>query len=254
MKVLAVDAGNSRIKWGLHDGEGWLVQDWIATGRAARIERRWARLPSPDSVVACNVAGEGVRRSLVAAARSLRLAVRFLASRARQCGVTSSYDRPSQLGADRWAALIGAWHLFHGPCVVVNAGTTVTVDALNGEGVFLGGMIVPGVALMRASLARNTAGLRLLAGRYAYFPASTADAIASGAINALAGAIERMHRFMREAGLPAPLVVVSGGAAGLLAPELNVAAEVVDNLVLEGIVRIAYDSSTGKRSGRRGAQ
>jgi type III pantothenate kinase len=241
MRVLAIDAGNSRIKWGLHDGEGWLVQDWIATARAARIGRGWARLPRPDAVIACNVAGAGVRRSLAAAARGARLRVRFTSSRASQCGVRSSYDRPAQLGPDRWAALIGAWHLFRGPCVVVNAGTTMTVDALSGEGVFVGGMIVPGVDLMRAALASNTAVLGKPAGHYAFFPGSTADAIMSGAINALAGAIERMQRFMGEAGLSAPLIILSGGAAGIIAPHLNVPAEVVDNLVLEGLLRIALD-------------
>jgi type III pantothenate kinase len=241
MRVLAIDAGNTRIKWGLHDGEGWLVQDWIATARAGSIVSRWAKLARPDSALACNVAGDGVRRSLAAAARRLALPVRFIASRARQCGVASSYDRPAQLGSDRWAALIGAWHLFRGACVVVNVGTTMTVDALTGEGVFLGGMIVPGPDLMRGSLSRNTAGLRPKAGKFAYFPERTEDAIASGAINALAGAIERMQRFMREAGLAAPLVVVSGGASGLVAPALNVPVEVVDNLVLEGLLRIALE-------------
>jgi type III pantothenate kinase len=241
MRTLLIDAGNTRIKWGLHDGEGWLAQDWIATARAASIGTRWAKLPRPDCAVACNVAGEGVRRALVAGARRAALPLRFVASRSRQCGVASSYDRPAQLGADRWAALIGAWRLFHGPCVVVNVGTTMTVDALTGEGVFLGGMIVPGPDLMRASLARNTAGLRPRAGEFAFFPGGTEDAIASGAINALAGAIERMQRFMREAGLATPLVVVSGGAAGLVAPALNVPVEVVDNLVLEGLLCIALE-------------
>lgn len=243
MRILAIDAGNSRIKWGVHDGRGWLVQDWIATASAARLWRRLSRLPHPDVGLACNVAGTGVGRVLGAALRRLGLPVRFASSRARQCGVASSYERPSQLGPDRWAALIGAWHLFHGPCLVVNAGTTMTVDALDGDGVFLGGVIVPGVDLMRKSLARETAGLKLQAGCFAYFPARTADAIASGTVNALAGAVERMHRFMREAGLGAPLTVVSGGAAGMLAPALTVAAEVVDNLVLEGVVRIALDDA-----------
>ena len=242
MRVLAVDAGNSRIKWGLHDGEGWLVQDWIATAHAARIGHAWARLSRPEVIIASNVAGERVRHTLVTAARRPRLPVRFTRSRASQCGVRSSYDRPARLGSDRWAALIGAWHLFHGPCVVVNAGTTMTVDALNAEGVFLGGMIVAGVDLMRAALARSTAQLKMQTGRYAYFPGRTPDAIMSGAINALAGAIERMHRFMGEAGLPTALVVVSGGAAGVIAPHLNVPAEVVDNLVLEGLLRIALES------------
>ena len=241
MRVLAIDAGNSRIKWGLHDGEGWFVQDWIATAQPARIGRAWAKLPRPEVVIASNVAGKHVQRALVAAARRSRLPVRFALSRASQCGVHSSYDRPAELGADRWAALIGAWHLFRGPCVVVNAGTTMTVDALNGEGAFLGGMIVAGVDLMRVALARSTAGLKIQTGRYAFFPGRTADAIMSGAINALAGAIERMQRFMGEAGLSAALVVVSGGAAGVIAPHLNAPAEVVDNLVLEGLLRIALD-------------
>src|SRR5215831_8399050 len=210
MRVLAIDAGNTRIKWGLHDGAGWLVQDWMATARAGTIVTRWAKLERAQCAIACNVAGETVRRSLAAAARRLAAPLRFVASRQRQCGVVSSYDRPDQLGADRWAALIGAWHLFRGACVVVNVGTTMTVDALTGEGVFLGGTIVPGPDLMRTSLARNTAALRPRAGGYVFFPGNTEDAIASGTINALAGAVERMHRFMREAGLATPLVVLSG--------------------------------------------
>ena len=239
MRVLAVDAGNSRIKWGLHDGEGWLVQGWMATSGAVGLAGAWARIPRPDAVVASNVAGDGARKAIAGAAHRLRAPARFVASRARQCGVASSYDSPGQLGADRWAALIGAWHLFHGPCVVVNAGTAMTADALSGEGVFLGGIIVPGIELMHAALERGTAKLKPGKGRFAYFPARTADAIASGALNALAGAIERMQRFMREAGESTPLVVVSGGAAGTLAAQLNVPAEVVDNLVLEGLLRIA---------------
>jgi type III pantothenate kinase len=241
MRILAIDAGNTRIKWGLHDGEGWIVQDWIATARAGSVAARWSRLPRPQATVACNVAGDSVKGALAAAARRLGLPLRLVGSRARQCGVVSSYDRPARLGADRWAALIGAWRLFHGPCVVVNVGTTMTVDALTGEGVFLGGMIVPGPELMRSSLARNTAALRPREGEFAFFPARTGDAVASGTVNALAGAIERMQRFMREAGLATPLVVVSGGGSGLVAPALNVPVEVVDNLVLEGLLCIALE-------------
>jgi type III pantothenate kinase len=117
----------------------------------------------------------------------------------------------------------------------------MTVDALTADGLFLGGMIVAGADLMRRVLARNTAALRPQAGKFAFFPASTADAIASGAVNALAGAVERMRRFMREAGQTAPLTVLSGGAAAALAPQLNGGAEAVDNLVLEGLIRIALD-------------
>jgi len=241
MRLLAIDAGNSRIKWGVHEDGSWLAQGWVATGRAAQLTRAWARIERPDSVIAANVAGTRVARALVAAVRRFRRPVRFVTSVAAQCGVRNSYAKPRQLGADRWAALIGAWNLHRGPCVVVNAGTTVTVDALDGGGVFLGGMILAGAGLMRDALARNTAGLRPRPGRFAYCPSRTSDAIESGAVNALAGAVERMARFMHDAGVAPPLTVLAGGAAPLIAPQLNGVVEVVDNLVLEGLVRIAQD-------------
>lgn len=248
MRILAIDAGNTRIKWGVHEDGSWRAQGWVATARPARLAREWRGLEAPDAVVVTNVAGKRVASSIAAAGRRLGCTARFVKSAAAQCGVSNSYDRPGQLGADRWAALIGARHLHRGPCVVVNAGTTLTVDALAADGVFLGGMIVAGAELMRGALARNTAQLRPVGfrgrgGHFAFFPARTADAIESGTINALAGAIERMLRFMREAGQQEPLALLSGGAAGLVAPHLNGTVEVVDNLVLEGLVRIALDSS-----------
>ena len=243
MRILAIDAGNSRIKWGVHEDGSWLAQGWVATARASRLARAWRGLEPPDAILAVNVAGVRVGRALAAAARRFRRPIRFVRSAAAQCGVRSSYANPRQLGPDRWAALIGAWNLHRGPCVVVNAGTTMTVDALDGAGVFLGGMIVAGADLMRAALARNTARLRPRPGRFAFFPSRTADAIESGAVNALAGAVGRMVRFMRQAGQAAPLTVLSGGAAQWIAPQLNGAVEVVDNLVLEGLVRIALESA-----------
>ena len=95
---------------------------------------------------------------------------------------------------------------------------------------------------MRAALARSTAGLKLEDGGYTFFPATTADAIMSGAINALAGTVERKRRFMREAGEAEPRIVLSGGAAQVVERALNGAVEVVDNLVLEGLLRIALET------------
>lgn len=243
MRILAIDAGNTRIKWAWFDGERWMQQSWIASADAERLGAALAALPAPDRIVISNVAGSAIRDHIIAALNPFRVDPHWIKSEAQQCGVTSSYGDPAQLGSDRWAALIGAWHLFRGPCVVVSAGTTVTVDALSGEGVFLGGLIVPGVDLMRSALAQNTAQLKLQAGRYTYFPDSTGDAIMSGAINAVVGSVERMLHFMEEAGQIAPLVVLSGGAAALLEPLLNARIEVVDNLVLDGLVRIALDQS-----------
>jgi type III pantothenate kinase len=242
LTILAIDAGNSRIKWGVANERGWLQRGWIDTADAAGLADAFKALPAPTRIVVSNVAGERARDGITQALAGYRAAPLWVSGRDQQCGVKSGYADPAQLGADRWAGLIAAWKLHgqHGQaCVVVNAGTTLTVDALSGEGVFLGGIIVPGLDLMRQSLDSGTAQLKLQQGAFYYFPDNTADAIMSGAINALAGAIERMRGYMEESSQGAPLVVLSGGAAALIQPRLNAEVVLVDNLVLEGLLEIA---------------
>ena len=242
--VLAIDAGNTRIKWGLHDGTRWRTQAWVATAQAGRLQAAFARL-APAAIVISNVAGPSLRDKLQ---RTLPRAPapQWIKSGRELAGVKSSYALPAQLGCDRWAALIGAYRLFGSAAVVVNAGTALTIDALTADGVFAGGMIAPGVELMRRVLAENTAGLKLRPGRYSFFPDATGDAIMSGAINASCGAIERMARFLEDAGQPPPLCVISGGAAALLAQHLNLEVKLVDNLVLEGLLTMADAGSTAR--------
>ena len=240
MIVLAIDSGNSRIKWGLADGASWLERGAVATANPGDLGGALSRVAPPERIVVANVAGDPAAVAIESALTRFGLPVRNVVPRAEQCGVRSSYAVPGQLGPDRWAALIGARHRYDGPCVVVNAGTTMTVDALSSEGVFLGGCIVTGYALMRETLSANTARLKLGEGAFSYFPDNTGDAIASGALNALAGAIERMVRYMATAGEGDAAVLLSGGDATLVAPLLEERGrvEVVDNLVLEGLLSI----------------
>ena len=238
--VLAIDAGNTRIKWGLHDGARWRRRAWVETKNARALGKTFASLPVVDAVVISNVAGNPVRAAI---RKSLppAPAAEWIKSTRAQAGVRSSYSVPSQLGCDRWAAMIGAYRLFGAAAIVVNAGTALTVDALTADGVFAGGLIVPGVGLMRMALDENTAGLRRQPGRFSFFPDATGDAIMSGAINASCGAIERMAHFLEETGQPAPICVLSGGGAAVIAPHLNLEVKLVDNLVLEGLLAIAKE-------------
>ena len=130
-----------------------------------------------------------------------------------------------------------AGELFPSPCVVVNARTAVTVDALDGEGVFHGGVILPGLNLMLHALAASTVSLKMPPGQYQNFPVNNADAMYSGAMQAVCGAIEQMrHRLGAD---PPPRCIVSGGAAPDIAAHLTAPVEVVDNLVLEGVLALA---------------
>ncbi|MSQ71847.1 MAG: type III pantothenate kinase [Betaproteobacteria bacterium] len=203
----------------------------------AQLPAVWARLVKPSRIIVASVAGAAARAAIEAALQGLPVAAQWLTPRASQCGVSNSYADPAQLGADRWAALIAARHLHTGPGLVVNAGTATTIDVLSAEGVFSGGVILPGLDLMKRSLAAGTAGLPLASGSFAEEPRTTADAIESGALQAHAGAIERMFTRLPKGGLGG-VCFLSGGSALKIAGRLTIPVRVIENLVLEGLVRI----------------
>jgi type III pantothenate kinase len=241
--ILAIDAGNTRIKWGLRDAGLWVRTVAGFTTDAAALIDAIGTVGAVHRVLVANVAGESVRASIEGTATRLGVAPEFIVSRGAQCGVRSSYEDPAQLGCDRWAALIGARRLYPGACLVVNAGTALTVDALSEEGLFLGGIIAPGIDLMRHSLDRHTAGLRFQPGEVRFFPGNTGDAIMSGAAHAAAGAIERMATFMRESGQDPLRVILGGGSAAFLRPLLGLDTLIVEYLVLEGLAAIAEEGN-----------
>lgn len=236
--ILCLDAGNTRLKWGLRADAAWLAQGACGHGDIVALP---GHLPAPPTrVLACNVAGAEVATRIEALAAVLGIPLEWFRSTAAAGGVRNGYANPAQLGADRWAALIGARHLHSGAALVVMAGTATTVDLLDASGGFLGGLILPGLALMRQSLARNTAGLPEARGRHRLIPDNTDDAIASGAIEATAGAIERMAACLAHRAAGADfLCLLSGGAADALAPHLELSLRRIDHLVLEGLASFA---------------
>jgi type III pantothenate kinase len=243
--ILVIDIGNSRMKWGLHGPHGWSALGVTPNSDIGTLALRdWHSLARPLRVVGVNVAGEAARVRVEAQLTRWRLVPEWLTASASACGVTNAYARPSQLGADRWASLIAAWQrsniteLFPPACVVVNAGTAVTIDVLDAQGVFRGGLILPGVRLMLRTLAENTAALKSAPGEFRDFPDNTADALHSGAMQAICGAVEQMRRQI-DTNPSQVRVYLAGGAAMELAPHLNPPIEVVDNLVLEGVLALA---------------
>lgn len=238
--LLCLDCGNTRLKWGAWEpGQGrWLAQGALALADIARLPEEIRGLPRAGRILGCIVAGNEARAAIETAATTIGAPLAWNASRVAQCGVTNGYEEPAQLGADRWAALIGARHLHsHGPCLVVTAGTATTVDRLDADGTFRGGLILPGVDLMRTALAHHTARLPLAEGDFQPLPCNTRAAIASGCLQATAGAIERMYRPL--AGEADAVCLLSGGAADRFAALLDIPLRRVENLVLEGLARIA---------------
>lgn len=237
--ILALDVGNSRIKWGLYDGAVWRSKGWTALADIAELGSDLLALEPPARIVISNVAGQKIEHELERLISHWPCETSWIAAQAVQCGVTNRYNTPTQLGSDRWAALIAAWRRCGRSCVVVNAGTAMTVDVLSDRGEFLGGLIVPGLTTMQSALATKTAALEMAPGHYSAFPTRTEDAIFSGALTAMAGAVEKMLERLGTRQGHAPDCLISGGDAGLLCGQLSVAATIVDNLVLDGLIEIA---------------
>jgi type III pantothenate kinase len=166
-------------------------------------------------------------------------------------GVRNGYRQPQQLGSDRFASAIGAHALFPDRTLIIaTCGTATTIDAVTADGVFTGGMILPGLNLMASSLARNTAQLPEVlqhSERLAPFADNTEEAIISGCIAAQVGAIERAFAYVRLGADESAQCIVSGGAAASIASHLAIPYTPVDNLVLIGLQAVArqyYDMST----------
>jgi type III pantothenate kinase len=232
--LLLVDAGNTRIKWAIAQ-DGATPGEWLAHGAVTHAELEslrdaWAGHVLARAIVS-NVAGAAIAGRLAAV---LPLAPTPFVARPELAGLRNRYRAPARLGADRFAAALGARTLAPARALVIaTCGTATTVDAVSRDGDFIGGMILPGLGLMLGALARNTAQLPQVAPGTQAPPAfadNTEDAILSGCLAAQAGAIERAC-----AALPDALCILSGGAAAQVAPALGVPYWMLDNIVLVGL-------------------
>lgn len=239
---LLIDCGNSRLKWVQVTRGAWQPQAAPYAGASLRdvVERAFADAPQPESIWLSCVAGESTCAALAQfLSQRFGVAPQFVRATASAAGVHNRYTRPEQLGADRWLALVGARGLTSAACAVVDCGTAVTVDALNATGEFVGGVILPGLRLARASLAQATPALDTAPGSGDNCLArSTADAIAAGTRYGIAGAIERVVREF-EATLGPLERIATGGDAPQILPLLNAAVRHEPDLVLKGLARLA---------------
>jgi len=246
--LLLIDAGNTRVKWALA-APGAEAGDWLETGAALHADLDAAAAAWQDrgvtSALVSNVAGAALRERL--AALLGQIPTEWFASSPERAGLVNGYREPQRLGCDRFAAAIGARALAPGrPLVVATCGTATTVDAVTADGRFVGGMILPGLALMAGALAKNTAQLPQAAPGMApppLFADNTNDAIVSGCLSAQAGAIERA--VSAHAGA---LCILSGGAAPYIGPALKCAHRMTDNIVLVGLHAVALHGLTPQKS------
>jgi type III pantothenate kinase len=252
MSFLAIDIGNTRLKWAQYaspqPGAVLLAHGAVFLENIEQLaDSDWRGLAVPHSVLGCNVAGDAVRRRVEEQLELWDEEPRWVVSSAHAGGVTNGYDHPGRLGVDRFVALIGARsHVLQravapsGPraALVVMIGTAVTVDALDASGHFLGGLIMPGHGIMLRALEAGTAGLRVPTGEVREFPTNTSDALTSGGNYAITGAIERMHRHLHKRAGAEPLTLMTGGAGWKVAPTLEIEHELLEGLIFDGMLAL----------------
>lgn len=241
-RFLLLDGGNSQLKWA-----------WVENGTFSEVRRapyrdltqlgeEWLQFADDDvKIVGCAVCGS-VKKAMVE--EQLTRPVEWLSSMPQALGIRNHYRRPEEHGSDRWFNALGSRRFTQNACIVVSCGTAVTTDALTEDNHYLGGTIMPGFHLMKEAMALKTANLNRPIGKVYPFPTTTPNAIASGMMDAVCGALMMMHGRLKDktgGGKPVDIIITGGGAARVVQalPESFVhdnQVKIVDNLVIHGLL------------------
>lgn len=250
--ILVVDIGNSRIKWArlkrknlegfgdtVHSQSSVDALNFMCESQSSDITR----------VVASNVTGRKIELALASVCADYwNISPEFVTPNQEDHGVSCAYSDPSKLGTDRWVALIAAHRLDKGASAVIDAGTTVTLDAVDSHGQHLGGLIMAGPDLAYSALHKETGGI----GKTDLIPdassgiqmlgRNTKMAVANGTMLSIASALDRALLAVSAEIQEEPTVYITGGNASILSGWLETRTLYRANLVLEGLACIVAET------------
>ena len=234
---LLVDIGNTRIKWCTDEN------DVIRTGRAVEhkhpeylndLKRQWLKLDNPQLLAISSVTAHQIVEQIIEMAKKHWPNIKILIAKSEATGfsVTNAYQQPDRLGVDRWLGLIALQNYYPGNSCIVDCGTAITIDCLNSHGQHLGGLIAPGLQLMKQSLEQGTKDLSFSKNHYlAGLADSTESAIYTGTLYSAAGLIEKTINDL----CPCQTIILTGGDAELLAKHMAIDSTIEPHIVLKGL-------------------
>jgi len=233
---LLIDIGNSRFKWAVKTGQQLTSGSPIANPSLNRrlLMETWQAIDKPERIGITSVGNPMAVTIAQAAIARLWPGVKIThcRSQAHAFGVSNAYPQPEKLGVDRWLSLIAAHHRYRTDVLIVDCGTAITLDWLAADGQHQGGMIAPGLRLMKQALFGNTQALPFSEETFPLQPATeTQAAIYSGTLSAALGLIH--HAMIRQA--DTAQLILTGGDAELIAGHLPVNAVIDGDLVLHGL-------------------
>ncbi|MGZ5076295.1 MAG: type III pantothenate kinase [Methylobacter sp.] len=234
---LLIDMGNTRLKWALTTAGQIMAGSPLLNSRINRNElvKLWKGIYRPRRIAISCVGASHLLELVQSIARELWLDVDIILVKpqAQAFGVVNAYQQPDKLGVDRWLALVAAWQKFQSAACIVDCGTAITVDVINADGRHQGGLISPGLTLMKQALSQGTEALPVSTTSHAFgLVNDTEAAIYSGTLASAAGLVE--HVLAKQ---PAAMrLILTGGDAALIAGQLDVAAIIDPDLVLRGLL------------------
>jgi type III pantothenate kinase len=249
--MMLLDVGNTTIRWALRGQDGLVGQGhFIHHGRefAGLAGTAWSGLNTPDAMAVANVAGAALQEAITRwALEHWNLQPLFLKAAPHAAGVTNGYALPGQLGVDRWAAMVAAWHEQQSAVLVVDCGSAITLDFVDAGGRHHGGMIAPGLQMMRHSLSHQTANIDILptgqAGSAGLLANATEAAIINGTIRMATAMIERTATDIAGQSGDGIRVVMTGGDAPVIRPLLDRRTTHDPDLVLKGVAILAEEQT-----------
>ncbi|NOY61714.1 MAG: type III pantothenate kinase [Gammaproteobacteria bacterium] len=246
---LLIDIGNTRLKWA-YLSRGRLQNCSAVLHRQIALQTyasdAWGSR-QPAQIIVCNVAGENIAKQLSHwSQQHWGITPRFILAAERGYGVVNAYAEPRRLGSDRWVALIAARQIIKQPACIVDCGSALTIDAINSNGEHLGGLIVPGIAMMQRSLGHDTANLSpphlnqpAHNNRGFQLGRDTDDAINEGIYQAHSALIERTLEELSHTLGSNAVNIITGGDAPAILSRLSYLCRHEPEWILQGLATIA---------------
>jgi type III pantothenate kinase len=247
--LLAIDVGNTNTVLGMYDGDA-LISSWriktdartTADEMALTYRGLLADQDPVTGIALCSTVPAVLREMRVMLDRYFADIATVIVEPGTKTGVPVLTDNPKEVGADRIVNTIAAHHLFGGPCIVVDFGTSTNLDVVSAKGEFLGGALAPGIEISIDALAQRAAQLRkveLVRPRSA-IGKNTVEALQSGALYGFAGQVDGLvDRITAELG-EVTAVVATGGLAPIVVPESRRITHHEPDLTLLGL-RMVFD-------------
>lgn len=246
MMKLLIDAGNTRFHWGCYeDGHITNTHSFSYDGNETSLADHLTNIPTPETVLVANVAGDDLATLLNATSLSLwHITPHYISAEKKAGLVTNGYTHTEKLGCDRWSAIVAAYHKAQSAAMVVDCGSTITVDIVDDGGQHQGGLILPGLKFMYRSLINDTAGIKStfkLPDSGIFLGRNTHDAVNHAILSAAVEFVEHWIKvFINHYGKEAS-VYLCGGDAEVIRNYLDAQVEIHPHLVLEGLVLIGAE-------------